>query len=258
MSVQPAPSSTRRPLLALLLLVALTLAVPIALELYDVVADPRRRLDAVSGGLMWAAVALSFTLAGIVALALRPSGERWRLALALGVALSLVAVSGASAWQRLGSERPLLPGCGTTELVAVPLSLEAQTSVDGQPRAELSTTANAELAVALVEELAAGAVEDAGDESVAGVATRHCRALSQGSRLIQAVPQLAEGTDASGPLVPTELPIWRGEVDWWISADRRLIGVQALLGGHPADAWPVDGLAGELRVEMWPTGIIAP
>lgn len=240
-----------------LALVAVVLAVPLVLDLAAVAQDPLRGMIAFSGGALWAGVALALVLGLLVAALLRPA--RWlRLGIGLGSALAVIIVGAAVAWQQAGGALPAIQGCAQSVAPAGGLPLAAESSIDGARRAvlhepALSTAESATGIARLTDELADVAVEDLGLERVIDRPTRHCRALVSGSQVTAALRVVVTGTADAQPLVPSNLPVWRGDFDWWVSAGGQLVGATFRVGGHPNDAWPdADGNLGLLTVELLP------
>ncbi len=98
------------------------------------------------------------------------------------------------------------------------------------------------------------AVDDLGIELVAGTPARHCRVAVDGTTAIGAFPPLAwlVGVEppSADPPPRARLDIWRGELDWWIASDGRLVRASAIVGGLPAHAWGVAGAHARLLAEM--------
>jgi hypothetical protein len=242
-----------RPLVIVLLVVAATsVAIPLAFEALGVDAPFERTVVAPAVAWMWGVAALAGLLSAVVLLALRRPPRS--SVLGAVTVTAVVAIAGL-AWQAAaGSEARFAP-CRVPPQAGAMHLVSAQTSVDGILRADLEVDdapIDADLA-GLFGDLPLGAAEDLGVEDVhldgASVAARHCRALVSGSQVTAALPALYDGSMGAA-LVPGELPIWRGDFDWWLASDGSLRLAAFRVGGHPADAWPVDGLRGQLLVEL--------
>ena len=190
--------------------------------------------------------------------------RRRRLGVVLGVAVAL-AFGAVGAWRALPAlsvEEWWTPSCGAAAPTPkAHFRLDAQTVVDGVERDRLTIAelvpidrVGEPLLGSLLGALRPLAVEDLGLERLGdgGVVARHCRALVSGSQVTQALPLLTAGVGGAEALVPAELPVWRGDFDWWVSEPGELVGARFAVGGHPTDAWPGDGLHGQLFVQLWP------
>jgi hypothetical protein len=246
----------RRAAAPWLALVAVALAVPLAGDLAAVAQDPLRDLVALGGGTLWAGVALALVLGLLAAALFRPA--RWlRPGIGLGAALAVVVAGGTAAWQQAAGPVPAIQGCAQSVRADGGLRLAARASIDGVTRGRfagvrIGPAEDAAGVVALIDGLHAAAVEDIAIEHVFGGVARHCRALVSGSQVTAALPTLSEGGANAERLVPAELPVWRGDFDWWVSAEGALVGATFRIGGHPADAWPSRGQQGLLTVELLP------
>jgi hypothetical protein len=242
----------RRPAVWLLALFAAGLAVPLVGDLAAVAQDPLRDLAALSGGAVWAGVVLALVVGLLGAMLVRPAS--WiRLAVGLGPLLAFAVVGAAAAWPQLDGPQPVLPTCSSTDVsAAAEYQLSAGTYVDGAPTGRFAHGLVAgDGASALIDELAGAPIEDVGVERVDGSFARHCRALISGSQAVAVLPALAEDIGA-GRMVPAELPVWRGDFDWWVSAGGALVGATFRVGGHPSDAWASHGQQGLLTIQLWP------
>jgi len=251
--------SARQPLVAILALAAAAIAVPLALDRIGLAANAEQRAWAWGAGHAWTMVVLGLLLGGLVVLLARP---RWqRAAVTAGAAVAL-AVGGAGALLAAPGLALDAPPCGPAQPLLGEWHVDARTAVDGVERdrltldiAPISRTGRPLLAD-LLGGMTEAAVEDLGIESVDGdsLYARHCRALVSGSQVTAVLPLLANGAGLGGaPLVPPELPVWRGDFDWWVSGAGELVGARFRVGGHPNDAWPeADGNQGLLTVELWP------
>ncbi|HEY3523929.1 MAG TPA: hypothetical protein VGK63_09500, partial [Candidatus Limnocylindrales bacterium] len=87
------------------------------------------------------------------------------------------------------------------------------------------------------------AAESVGDEFVEGARARHCRLAIDGTAFLRAFPATALIVGA------VDLHRWRGELDYWVFADR---GVGRLTGSINGDAagLPASGILGTVRVTL--------
>jgi hypothetical protein len=256
--LRPPPARYRRPALLLVALVAVVLGLPLALDVLAGVTDQGRRPWALSASTGWALVVLGGVVGLLAGLVL---GSRWPR-------LAALAATGAAAGAMLFAFVLVLPGlalgvpgCGAP---AQPASgtwhLEAASDVDGMQRDHLAlgiqpiSRTGQPLLGRLLIDVRAVAIEDLGVDllDVDSLYARHCRALVSGSQVTAALPLLANGAGVGEPLVPAQLPVWRGDFDWWVSGDGELVGARFRVGGHPIDAWPSQGNRGLLTVELWP------
>lgn len=263
MSRYAALSSRRLLLAGLLALAVVAVAVPLASELLDILGAGSRRPVTLAGGVLWALALVGLVVGLLVALLAWP-GRAARRGVVLGAGLAVMVVGSALAWQVASAPPATVPTCLERPTVAGLAAVSADTYVDGQQRdgirGRFIGPAGGGLA-RLFDDLPRGAAEDLGVEQITvgdiSRLARHCRALVSGSQVTAAVPEVTGDRLTGAPLVPAELPIWRGDFDWWVSAEGELVRARFNVGGHPADAWPVAGLRGQLLVELWPWWMIS-
>ena len=94
------------------------------------------------------------------------------------------------------------------------------------------------------------AVEDLGIESGEAGPVRGCRVLIDGNTALETFLPAAWLVSGSPLDVPRTLGVWRGELEWWSGPEGVLTRAGVRVGGHPADAWGLRGLRGELRAEI--------
>jgi hypothetical protein len=140
-------------------------------------------------------------------------------------------------------------GCGIEPSGAQPsLTLRARSEIDGVEQAVLDSDdpdIGRRLRVLIGDDRAS--TEEIGLENLAGTPARHCRRPIDGRLALGALPELVRLIDDSVDIGPARLSVWRGGLDWWIVAGGSLGRAELLIGGHPADAWPVAGLRGAIR-----------
>jgi hypothetical protein len=234
-----------------LALAALALALPLAWLIGEAVADPLRELRSFAAGAIWAGT-LSAVAGGLaVGLATRRGRAGLRRGLVLGSGLAIVVGGSALAFGALADPLPSIGSCA--ELPAgVAGSVRAEATIDGDLVALFSAEeVDGGPIVQSLARLEAAHFEDHGIEVVGSIAARRCSVLVDGDLALAALPALsALGGESGRPL--TALPVWRGELSWWKSADRQVVLARLLVGGHPADAWPSRGLRGQITAEFRP------
>jgi hypothetical protein len=249
----PAPtpdSARRRPAAGWLAFTALVLAVPLVWAVAEPLADPLRGPGVLAADAIWAGVLAALT--GGLALGLGARGGRQgvhRGAIA-GGGMAAVVIGAALAYGAAAGTVPAISGCAELPLPAAGV-VDGRATVDGETVAIVEAAeADGEALVTLIAGLESGYFEDHGVEFVGAVPARRCSVLVDGTAALAALPQLRELGEDGRRLV--ELPVWRGELSWWKSADRQVALARALIGGHPADAWAERGLRGLIQGEMRP------
>jgi hypothetical protein len=228
---------------------AATLFVATLLPIAELAADAQRTLRAPSPGVVWG-LALSAFLTGMAGATLGRAGQRSiGRGVAMGALLGGVVIAGYAGYAALGPPVAALPGCRATPAAAAGV-LDARGSVDGRPLGNLVEVPidGASLAAAIAG-LGGVPLEDHGIERLAGTDARRCSALVDGSTALAALPPLAAlSGDTDRPL--HTLPVWRGELEWWLAADGKLVAARVRIGGHPADAWGGRGLRGQIWADF--------
>ncbi|CAN5630110.1 hypothetical protein BH23CHL7_BH23CHL7_14870 [soil metagenome] len=234
-----------------LALATLALALPLGWLLVEPLVDPLREVRFLSGGAIWAGVLAA--LCGGVALGM--ASRRGRAGLRRGLLLAggmAVLVGGcALAYGAIGEPAPGISDCA--ELPAAPAGrVRGEATIDGQLVASISAEeVDGQPIVQSLVRLDGAHFEDHGIETVNGVAARRCSVLIDGNLALAALPALSMMSgEFDRPL--SELPVWRGELNWWKSADRQVVLARVTVGGHPADAWQSRGLRGEVSAEFQP------
>lgn len=87
------------------------------------------------------------------------------------------------------------------------------------------------------------AAESRGEEYVEGARARHCRLAIDGSTFLRAFP-------ATALIVgPVDLHRWRGQLDYWVFADRSVGRLTGSINGDAAGL-PADGILGTVHVTL--------
>jgi hypothetical protein len=127
---------------------------------------------------------------------------------------------------------------------STPDPVEPPAAIDGTP-----ATLDGRLAAGLVD-APLHLADDLGLADVSGRPARHCRLVIDGTTGTQLMLPLAWLVDEDPLAGAAELPIWRGELDWWVGEGELLRRAQIHVGGLPRDAWDSDGLRGELHATL--------
>jgi hypothetical protein len=237
--------------LATLALATLALVLPLAWLLVEPLVDPLRELRFLSGGAIWAGVMAALGGGVALGMATRRGRAGLRRGLLLAGGLAVLVGGGALAYGALGEPAPGIGGCAELPEAATG-AVRGKATIDGQLVASISADEiDGEPIVRSLARLDGAHFEDHGIETVNAMAARRCSVLVDGSVALAALPSLsALGGESDRPLAA--LPIWRGELSWWKSADRQVVLARVTVGGHPADAWQSRGLRGEISAEFRP------
>ena len=92
--------------------------------------------------------------------------------------------------------------------------------------------------------------EDVGLEIIEGAKARHCRTAIDGPTALQTFLPLRWIAGGDPLEITSQLPAWRGTLDWWVFADGQLGLARIVINGYPGDAWPTSGLQGEIHAEL--------
>jgi hypothetical protein len=142
---------------------------------------------------------------------------------------------------------------GQFEYVRIPPTAWRRT--DGGPWSVVqSGEARATLDTAVADALtpsARASAEEIGIEEVGGARARHCRAAVDGPIALRAVPALRWLIGGTPFDTTPQLDLWRGEIDWWVFADRQL-GIASVTIHGPAFGgdWPVRGFQVTLEARL--------
>jgi hypothetical protein len=94
------------------------------------------------------------------------------------------------------------------------------------------------------------AAEDLGIELIGGARARHCRLLVDGSVALAAFRPLRWLIGQAALSAEPDLADWRGELDWWVFADRQLGMAKVTVSGIVPQAWSTSGPQGMLRATL--------
>jgi hypothetical protein len=247
----PAPVRTLPALGRWLGLAATALVIPLLFVLAEPALDPGRQPVAVSAGAVWAAM-LAALLAGLaVTLLLRPGRGAVRRGVLLGTGLATVAAGVTLGYGVVVGPAPEIAACNVLPRAEGRAAVDGRASVDGRAVSRISAApADPAAVTSVIAGLAAVPIEDHGIERFGGVDARRCSIYVDGDAVVAAMPPLATLSDAGQ--AAGALSTWRGQLEWWTSADGLLVGTKAAAGGHPVEGWPGRGvhgrLAGELRL----------
>lgn len=92
--------------------------------------------------------------------------------------------------------------------------------------------------------------EDRGTVELEGVEARHCVTFIDGPAALDGFVPLRWLVSGDPVATSQGLGAWRGELDWWVVGDGRLVRAVAAVGGLADDAWPGSGREGRLEVEL--------
>ena len=162
-------------------------------------------------------------------------GGRWSGVPASAVATGAGAPEGRVAYRRVGSQAWLNESTddpdapGTTWRLTDPdpfgLADAGSLTMDGPPRAVVAGEPGTFVA------------EDLGFEVIDGARARHCRTFVDGPTALSAFLPLRWLVGGMSTGLPTDLPAWRGELDWWVFGDGQLGRAAIEVSGLPSDAW---------------------
>lgn len=242
---QPSPAPG-----AWLALTAVALALPVAWLLTEPLLAPDRLLLVPSASLVWAALLAALIGGLVIGWLARPGRRGARLGMITAAGLGALVAGGLIAYGAVSGASTAVGSCAEPLVAGGAASIDGRATVDGAVIDERSgTPTDATRFVSAIESLRGVPSEDRGVERVEGVEARRCSMLIDGNTALEAVPALAKlGRRGDQPL--TELPTWRGELEWWRSADGQLVRGRVSVGGHPADAWQSRGLRGAINAEL--------
>jgi hypothetical protein len=134
---------------------------------------------------------------------------------------------GSQAWLNESTDDPDAPG--TTWRLTDPdpfgLADAGLLTMDGPPRAVVTGEPGTVVA------------EDLGFEIIGGARARHCRSFVDGPTALSAFLPLRWLVGGMSTGLPTDLPAWRGELDWWVFGDGQLGRAAIEVSGLRSDAW---------------------
>lgn len=233
-------------------LASIAVGLPLAIALLQIAADPARQLLAPSGAMVWAAMLVVLLATVAVWQLARPGRRSLARGSILGLVLAAATGGGALAYGALAGP-PAIAGCSASPTVNDVAQMVGRATVDGEVIGRLDGVALEAAAVTgTIVGLADVPIEDHGIERMRAVDARRCTVLVDGDTALAAMPPLRQLLAADR--AAAGLPIWRGELEWWKSAQAELVGARLVVGGHPADAWPSRGLRGQLSGELWLVG----
>jgi hypothetical protein len=93
--------------------------------------------------------------------------------------------------------------------------------------------------------------EDVGFEVIDGARARHCRAFVDGPIALSSFLPLRWLVSGNATGLPTDLPAWRGDLDWWVFGDGQLGRAAIEVSGLQSDAWSgLGAIEGMLRADL--------